>query len=281
VTAFLALLSAVLIGAADFVGGFVSRRVAPAVVACAGQGVGFVLGIPLALLWGWDALSGRDVALSLASGVAVGLGLVCFYAAMASGVVSLVAPVTAVTGAVLPVTVGILSDERPEPLAVAGIVVALVAVAIVSLAPADERTHGTGSPVRALGLAVTAGATFGVFYVLFAEIDESAGLWPVPLQKVSSTLVLLVLVAATGASLRTVRPIAGTVFAIGACEIVATAFVLVALQRGPLAVASVLASLYPITTVLLARIVLREHLTRPQLAGVALALVAIVLVSAG
>lgn len=280
-TALFALSSALLIGAADFLGGLVSRRVPSAVVACLGQGLGLLLGVPLALLWGWDALHARDVGLSLASGVGVGLGIVCFYAAMAAGTVSIVAPVTAVTGAVIPVSVGLARGERPGAAAVAGIGLALVAVTVVSLAPGEARADGArGDGARVLLLALTAGVSFGAFFVLFAEIDEDAGMWPLPLQRVASTVLLLGLVLATGASLRTARSAARAAVAIAALEVTATVFVLLAVQRGPLAVASVLASLYPVTTVLLAGLVLRERLTRLQLSGVGLALVAVVLVSA-
>jgi drug/metabolite transporter (DMT)-like permease len=281
VTALFALLSAVLVGGADFLGGFVSRRAPSTVVVAAGQLLGLLVGIPLALAWGSDGLALGDVLLSLASGLGIGVGLLCFYAAMAAGVVSLVAPITAVTGAVIPVGVGLARGERPEAVALTGIVLALAAVTVVSLAPDDRAATGQRSmEPRVLALALAAGVAFGAFYVLFAEINEDAGMWPVPIQRVASSALLLALVAWTGASLRAARPIAHYAAGIAVLEVVATMFVLLAVQRGPLAVASVLASLYPVTTVLLAGIVLRERLTRVQMAAVALALVAVALVSA-
>lgn len=278
-TALFALLSAGLVGGADFLGGLVSRRVPATAVAWGGQTLGLLIGIPVALLWGWDALVARDVLLSLLSGAGVGIGIVCFYAAMAAGMVSLVAPVTAVTGAVIPATVGLVRGERPGSLAVAGIVLALVAVAVVSLAPGEHQQ--AGSAVRTVGLALVAGVAFGGFFVVFAEIDEQAGMWPLPLQRITSSLLLLALLLVTAGSPRAIRPVLPTILVIATLEIAATVFVLLAVQRGPLSVASVLASLYPVTTVLLAALVLRERLSRLQLSGVALALVAVVLVSAG
>lgn len=276
-TALLALASAALVGGADFVGGLTSRRAHAVVVAIAAQATGLVLGIPLALVWGWDALEPRDIALSLASGVCIGIGFACFYTAMGAGLISLVAPITAVTGAVVPVTVGLARGERPGTLAVIGIAIALVAIAIVSLAPSagGERRQVGRSVVLSLG----AGVAFGGFYVLFSEISDAAGMWPVSLQRVASVAVLGMLIPASGAHLGAVRGLGRPAIAIATLEVSATVFLLLALQRGPLTIASVLASLYPVTTVILAALVLQERLTALQLAGVALALGSILLVS--
>ncbi len=276
-TALLALLSAALIGGADFVGGLTSRRHPPLVVAVMAQLVGLAIGVPLALVWGWDALSTRDVLFSIGSGVCVGLGFACFYTAMGRGTISLVVPIAAVSGATIPVAVGIGGGDRPSTLALIGIALALVAVAIVSLAPDADATGNDASST--LLLALGAGIFFGAFYVVFAEISEDSGVWAIPLQRTGSVAVLVALALLLRAPLSAGRQVARPALAIAMLEVSATVPLLLALQRGPLSVASVLASLYPVTTVALAALVLRERLSRPQLAGVGLALVAVVLVS--
>ena len=277
VTALLALVSAALIGGADFVGGLTSRRHPPLVVAVTAQLLGLAIGIPLALVWGWDEVSTHDVLFSIGSGVCVGLGFACFYTAMGTGTISLVVPLAAVTGATIPVTVGIGGGERPSELALAGIALALVAVAIVSLAPGTESSGA--APARTVVLSLGAGIAFGAFYVLFAEISEASGVWPVSLQRIGSVAVLGAIALLLRAPLAAGRQVVRPALAIAALEVAATVPLLLALQRGPLSIASVLASLYPVTTVALAALVLRERLSRLQLAGVGLALIAVVLVS--
>ncbi len=279
-SAVFALASAVLVGGADFVGGLVSRRLSPVAVAIAAQAIGLVVGVPIALLWGWEEVLARDVGFSVVSGVAVGLGLAAFYASMGSGLISLVAPLAAVVGAAVPVVVGISRGERPDPVTWLGIGLAVVAIGIVSVAP-GEGAAADAMAIRVVGLSLFAGVMFGLFYVALAEVGEDAGMWPVTLQRVGSVAVLGLLVVrfrvAAGSVANAVRP--GVVVA--ALEVGAFMFLLLALQRGDLAVTSVLASLYPVTTVILARGLLHERLSRPQLAGVALALAAVVLVSTG
>ena len=278
-TALLALTSAVLIGGADFVGALVSRRAPAASVAFVGQTLGLLIGIPLALAWGWDALGTADVLYSLASGLFVGGGLAVFYAAMAGGVISLAAPTTAVIGALVPVVVGFARGERPGTLALVGIPLALVAVAIVSLAP--SQSSDPASRTRPILLAVLAGACFGLFYVSLAEVSEAAGAWPIPIQRVASVSLLALVLILTRTSWSTLGGLTRPGLLIACLEVAATVLVLLALQRGPLTIASVLVSLYPVTTVLLAALYLHERLSRTQLAGVGLALGAVVLISVG
>src|SRR6187551_2559445 len=136
-TAVLAIASALLVGGADFIGGFLSRSSSPVRVAALAQAIGLALAIPAALAVDAERVTGADAAWSAGSGVAVGLGLVLFYTAMTRGMISLVAPVAAVTGAVVPVVYALASGERPGTTAVVGIALAVAAIGLVSLAP-DE-----------------------------------------------------------------------------------------------------------------------------------------------
>ncbi len=281
-TALFALASAVLIGGADFVGGLGSRRAPAPVVAASAQVIGLALALPLALIWTWDAVTLEDVVLSVGGGIAVGLGLVAFYSAMTLGMISLVAPIAAVTGAALPVCIGLVRGEDPGPVALVGIVLALVAVASVSIAPGGVTLVPGGTGARVILLALLAGLLFGVFYVFLTGVDESAGMWPVALMRVGSIAGLAVVLLVLRAPV--VRPAHGVLtisLTVAVLEVAATVPLLLALQRGPISIAAVLASLYPVTTTLLAAGLLHERLSRPQLAGVVLALVAVVLVSTG
>jgi len=277
-TALLAIASALLVGGADFTGGFLSRTVSPFRVAALAQLVGLALALPTAVLVASERVTGGDVAWAAGSGIAVGLGLVAFYSAMARGMISLVAPVTAVTGAMVPVVYALGSGERPGTAAVVGIALAIAAIALVSLAPTGEQSATAGG-LRVLPLAFAAGILFGLFYVCFARVHEDAGMWPVAISRIASAglVVALALVVTDGLA---VRPAAmPRIAAIGVLELGAAVTLLLALQRGPVSVASVLASLYPVTTTFLAALVLRERLRGLQLVGVALALVAVTLIS--
>lgn len=281
-TAFLAILSALLVGGADFLGGLASRTASALRVAALAQAVGLPLAFLLALVVDADRVAGDDVAWALGSGVAVACGFACFYTAMGQGLISVVAPLAAVTGAAVPVFYALARGERPGTAASIGIVIALVAVVIVSIAQvAPEHAHLAIAP-DVVGLSLLAGGCFGIFYVAFSLISEDAGLWPVALERTAATVTLAAIaLALTRGALAVPSRLVRLVITIGVLEVGATVPLLLALQRGPVAIASVLASLYPVTTVLLAASVLRERMSRRQLVGVGLALVAVVLVSTG
>ncbi len=276
-TAVLAILSALLVGGADFTGGVLSRTLSPVRVAALAQLIGLTLAIPAALLVDWERVTGPDVAWAAGSGVAVGLGLVVFYTAMTRGMISLVAPVTAVTGAVVPVVYALGSGERPGAVALLGIALAIGAIVLVSLAPSPPApSHGA---LGALPLAFAAGVLFGLFYVCLARVHEDAGMWPVAISRVASAVVVVALALGATHGLAVPRAVVPRIASIGVLEVGAAVTLLLALQRGPVSVASVLASLYPVTTTFLAALVLRERLRGLQLVGVALALVAVALIS--
>ncbi len=226
-------------------------------------------------------LGGRPTAADLGWGAAAGLagaaGLVLFYRALATGVMSVVAPVTALTAAAVPVVGGLALGERLPPWATAGIVLALVAVVLV----AAEGGLPTLRAARSAGLlpALAAGVGFGVFFVLLDRTRPESTLWPlVAARSVSVGMVVLVALAVR-ASLRVSGRTPVLIVVAGVLDMAANALFLLATQQGQLAITGVLASLYPVSTVLLAQLVLRERLVRAQLAGLATAAVAVVLIS--
>ena len=281
-TALLALLSAVFVGSADFLGGMTSRSANGIRVAAAVSIVGIPPALAVALIYPADRVTATDAFWASLAGIVVAVGIGCFYLGMGRGLISVVAPVAAVTGAVVPVAYGLLRGERPGPVAICGLVIAFVAVTVVSLAPSEQHPDAAGVDATVIALAVAAGILFGLFYVTLSRASDDAGLWPVAIERLAASIVLAVLVVAvTRGPFGGARRLAPAVVAIAVLEIAATAPLLLALQRGPVAIASVVASLYPVTTVLLAGIVLRERLSRLQYTAVVCALVSVALVSSG
>jgi drug/metabolite transporter (DMT)-like permease len=275
-TVLLALTSAILIGAVDFLGGAASRHAPSVRVAALAQLAGVAPAVVVAVLVAWEDVRAVDVVWSTLAGAVVAVGLWLFYEAMARDMISVVAPLAAVTGAALPVVFGFARGDRPGTLVGGGIVCAIASIAAVSLVPGGSRLGRA-----AVVMSVAAGVLFGLFYIALDQVDDDAGLWPVALLRVGALPVLVAAALTTTRGLSISRAPALAVLAMGALEVGGSATLLLALQGGQLPVVSVLASLYPVTTVLLAAGVLGERMSRLQLAAVVLALVAVVLISLG
>ncbi|GAB3192942.1 hypothetical protein GCM10027261_06710 [Geodermatophilus arenarius] len=273
----LALASAVVYGMADFCGGIASRRAAAAAVVALSQAAGLVA-VVLLLPWLGGSPTPADLGWGAAAGVAGGAGLLLFYRSLATGVMSVVAPVTAVAAAALPVVGGLLLGERLGVLAALGILLALVAVVLVA-------AEGGLSSLRAARLgtvapALAAGAGFGLFFVLLDRTGGDSGLSPLLAARVVSVLLIGGLALASGRSLLVSRGVLPVVVLAGVGDMTANALFLVATQVGEqLAITGVLASLYPASTVVLAQVVLRERLAGAQRAGLAVAAAAVVLIA--
>ncbi len=272
-TELFALSSAALFGVGDFMGGYAARRASPLRVTALAQLVSLAVLVPLVLIVPATVVTGSDLAWGAVGGVFGVLGIVGLYTALSRGPMGVVAPITAVLGAVVPVAVGLIVGERPEALAMIGVVLGLVAIAWVSAG------SGPSGPIDRYALlpAVVAGVGFGLFFVCLAQTDEAAGMWPLAAARAVSVPVIVLLAARTGSILpaKPARPVAGGA---GAIDMLANGFFVAAAQRGLLSVVAVLSALYPIGTVLLARIVLGERLSRGQLAAVGVAVAAIALI---
>jgi drug/metabolite transporter (DMT)-like permease len=277
VAVLLALASAVVYGAADFCGGLASRRATAFAVVVVSQAAGLLLLLTLLPWLGGDATT-ADLAWGAASGVAGAAGLVLFYRALADGVMSVVAPVTAVTAAAVPVVVGLGIGDRIGPAAALGIALALVAVVLVAAEEglASLRSARPGNLVPALA----AGAGFGFFFVLLDRTGDDAGLTPLVAARVVSVAFVVALALMSRRSLAVPRAALPIVLLAGVGDMSANALFLLATQTGgQLAITGVLASLYPVSTVVLAQLLLRERLVGTQLAGLATAVTAVVLIS--
>jgi drug/metabolite transporter (DMT)-like permease len=273
----LALTSSVAWGAADFAGGLISRRLPTLAVTVVSQSVGFAA-LLVALAVAGFRFDQRSFALGVAAGAGGGAGLAAFYRALALGTMSIVSPVVA-CGAVVPFAISLATGERPSGIALAGAAVALGGAVLASVeesrAPARERA-------RAIALAVVAAGALGLFtYFLGLGSREGSALSTLLGARVGSLTLLLALTAALGATLRVGRRGLLPVAAVGLTDVTANALFALASTHGLLALVSVLGSLYPVTTVLLAHVVLDERLTGVQLAGVAVALAGVAALSVG
>ncbi|WBB74931.1 EamA family transporter [Micromonospora sp. WMMD1128] len=271
----LAAVSAIAFGTADFSGGKASRHADPIAVTVVSQLLSLPLLIVLVLVV--PGSPGKaDLAWGLLAGVAGAAGVMLLYRALATGVMSVVAPVTAITAAVVPIVAGLVFAASPGAVALGGAGLAVVAIALVSL---GERGGAGRVSGRVVGIALAAGLLFGVFFALLGQADERAGMWPVLAVRVSSIAFGLALAARTGARLRLGRRVLGWAAAAGLLDSAANALFLAAAGRGHLSVVAAIASLYPASTVLLALAVDRERLRPVQLAGRGFAAAALVLAS--
>lgn len=273
------LVAAVLFGSGDFCGALATRR-ATALQVVAGSHLIGLVGVGLVALAVGNPMTGRDLGLGAAGGVlgAVGVGLL--YRRLAVGPMYLVAPVTAVTAAAVPTLWGWIRGDSLSPAAWAGVVLALGAVALVSsVADGDGQGPITAAAVvESLG----SGLGFGGFYILVAMTDADSQPWPIVGARLATTVGLLAILAVLRrAPLPTDRTGISLIGATGLFEVAANCGYLYASTHGQLAVAAVLVSMYPISTVVLARLVLDERMTRVQIAGVVGAIAAAGLITRG
>ncbi|MFI8366969.1 EamA family transporter [Streptomyces sp. NPDC085466] len=277
---FLALASAMVLGAGDFVGGLAAKKARAVVVVVWSNAAGLATALTLVGLLSRSGSSWNEVFWGALAGLCGSAGAVLLYRALASGVMSLVAPTTAAAAAALPVVAGVLTGDRLSALAVIGVVCALAAVLLVSLSgdgsgeSADRRAM-----LRSLALALLAGAGFGAFFVFLAHTSSDTSLWPLVWARCASltAILLFILVRRTSPAL-SARP-ARLALLSGVLDMGSSALFLVAVRDGSLAVVGLLSSLYPISTVLLARLVLKERIRGIQHVGVALAVGSVVLLA--
>ena len=279
----LALCSAALYGAADFLGGLGARRTSALVVVAGSQLTGLaLLGVILPLL-PHAAPSTRDFIWGGVAGLAGGVGVALLYRALAVGRMAVVAPTTAVCAVAIPMTAAMLLGERPAAGRLAGMGLAIVAIVLVSQ---QRRVAGEGGdhPLTSrrlppgLQLALMSGVAIGLFFLALARTAATAGLWPLLAARVMSVGPFGVAAVVSGRSLRMPAPVAAIVIAAGAVDMLANALYLIATRYGSLSVVVTLSSLYPASTVILARVVLGERLSAWQGVGIACALIAVVLI---
>lgn len=272
----LALGAAITYGTADFLGGISAKRATTWTVVVLSQACGLaVLVVALPVLPAATVV-GSDYLWGAAAGTFGGVGLLLFFHALSLGNMSVVAPIAAVVGATVPVTAGIAMGERPAPVAALGIACALPAIALISREHVDAPVR---TPPGLLGAAALSGLGFGAFFVLVDQSGDGAGIHPLIGARGASVLLLGLL----GVAAKRIDLVGGRVLAAilvsGALDMTANVLFLYSAREGLLAIGSVISSMYPASTVVLARVVLGERLEAVQRAGLAMAAVAIALVA--
>ncbi|MCB0043974.1 MAG: DMT family transporter [Caldilineaceae bacterium] len=273
IAALFGLLAAASWGTGDFCGGLATKRSPGYSVVTATEFVGAFLLIALALITGEAWPDGRSIWFSIAAGLAGLLGLGSLYQGLAVGRMGVIAPLSALIGAVIPVAVGLFTAGWPDRMTLIGFAVALLAVWLLA---------GTGDfrPTRRdLILAGLAGIGFGFYYVLVAYAGEGGLYWTLTIARFAAGIAFLLFLLATRRPLLPKRSAWGLVGVSGMADVGGNIFYLLATQFGRMDVAAVLSSLFPGMTVLLARVFLDERLTRLQIVGVAAALIAVTLIA--
>jgi drug/metabolite transporter (DMT)-like permease len=295
-----ALAAALCYGSADFLGGAATRRAPVLSVLGISASAGAVIALAAALLAGGPPAA-AGIGWGASAGAAGGVGLIFFYAGLAAGPMSVVAPLSSLVSIVLPVGVALAAGERPGPLVYAGALVCLGAIVLVSSGggslAANPLRGGSGQPAgseeartaprrpglgRGIWYGIASGAAFGMFFVLIRNGGESGALWPVAVSRLAGLAVVL-----AAAAVMRARPVhwraGGRLFAAalmsGVLDVTANIWYVLATRAGLLGIAVVLTSLYSGVTVLLARVLLGERMHGVQRIGLALAAVGIILVT--
>ena len=269
----LALGASVCWGVGDFLGGVSARRFRVLGVLAVSQAAGFAAVALVALVAGGDFLGTEATLAAVGAGVSGAVGLGALYRGMAVGAIGVVAPISA-SAAAVPVVVGIARGERPAAIQLVGIALALIGVVLVSW------EHGqTGRLAAGVPFALLAAAGFGAYFLFMDRASSDDAFWAVTVARLSSSTLAVTAAVFAGALLvpRTALPI---IVAVGLFDVGANVLLALALNEGFVSLVSVLSSLYPVVTILLAVIVLHERPGRAQMAGGATALAGVALISA-
>lgn len=277
----LSLLSATCWGGSDFVGGLGARRAPALLVAASGHLFSLLLLLGLCVALRVPLPGAHPLIYAAVGGFEGALALAVFYRALAMGSMGLTAALTGLLTALIPVVFSFAHDGLPSPMTAAGLALGLAAIWLITRAPEAHEAEGSAHVVvpRALALGALAGTGFGAQMILFKYASEGGILWPITAARAAGCAAMLLALLAMpprGAW----RGFWLTGIAAGVLDTVGTLFFLRATQLGRLDIAALICSLYPAGTILLATLVLRERPTRRQLAGIALALSAVLLLGA-
>ena len=278
-TVVVGLVSALVYGAADFLGGTASRRISPVRVTAVAAVTGLVV-LLAALPFVGGTWSREAVLLGALSGVTGAVAIGLLYACLAIGPMSILSPLTAVVSAVVPLTIGLAGGERLGPIGYVALALALVAVVFVGFVP----EKGAVRPrLVGVAMAVGSGLAIGLFLVIIDQTPDDSGLVPLVLNRAVSGAILfatvgvLALIArrrGSGSDARGWRPGLRLAILCGVVDAAANTGLLIGLRIGELSVMAVLTALYPAGTIILAAIVLKERIAPVQVAGLVLAVAA-------
>jgi drug/metabolite transporter (DMT)-like permease len=271
----LALLAAVGWGMSDFGGGLTSRRAPVLGVLMWSQVASLAVGLPLVAAIEEPLMRPQDFAIAIGGGLLGATGLALLYRGLSVGRMGVVAPVAAVLTATLPVAYGFITEGVPSVVAIVGIGCAALSVVLVSRAPGAPDGRPSG-----LWYGLAAGAAFGLFTIFATQLADDLILSPTVVIRMGSILTVATWILVRRQPWRVDRRLLPVLVAIGVIDMSATGAYLAALAVGPIAIASILASLYPVVTTILAALVLRERVTPAHAVGIAAAGTAVVLISA-
>lgn len=268
-------LAALFIGSADLFGGMAARCHPPLAVAAWSQAIGVPIVLVAAILVPGDPI-GRDLAIGGLAGLGSAVGVSALYLGFAKGSVGIVAPTAATTAAAIPILVGLASGDRPTSLVAVGLVIGVTAIVLVGFVPGERRRSSLG-----LALGILSGLGFGGMVIAYAGTSADSGVWSVVTGRTVAALTAAVALAALSIDWRLVgearreSALAGVLGALGLGAFVAAS------QTADLIVLGVTLGLFPAVTVGLAAVVLREPMRATQWSGLALAVVAVTLISVG
>jgi drug/metabolite transporter (DMT)-like permease len=275
----IALFGAILYGGADFLGGVATRRDAWLRVTIYAELIGLIpLGIVTPLVWPHQP-SLASLGWGLAAGTVGAAGIALLYKGLGSGKMSVVAPITAVCATVIPVLAGLVLGDHPSSRSLVGVAVAVLAIVLVSQG-SHGHGAGEGSGQSGVGIALASGFSIGGFLILIAQANGN-GLWPLFVSRLAATGALIALALIRRQPLLPAVDVRATVQWCGVCDASATVCYALAVHPGALGIVATLISLYPATTIVLARLVLKEHLRRRQGVGLAFAAGAVLLITSG
>ena len=263
-------------GFSDFLGG-VSTRTTPLLgVLAITQIIGVLIALPLAIVHGETMPSQADLGWSVVSGLFGVVGLASLYHGLAVGRMGVVAPVTGVLVALIPVSFGFAFEGPPGALAIVGIGLAIASVAVVARVPGEHAEQSSG-----FWWGVVAGLTLGAFTVTISRVTHGLVFGPLAVVRLTEGLICVAAIVATRRPWRPARAAWPALVGVGVFDMSGTAAYIFAVQIGPLAIAGVLAALYPVVTVIGAATILRERMTRAHAVGIAAATLGVILIAAG
>jgi drug/metabolite transporter (DMT)-like permease len=274
----LALAASLTWGFADFGAGIVARRLPAFVVAGVVESAGLLVSAAVVLALHESPPSAKQFAWAAFAGVVGVVGLAAFYRALSVGAMGIIGPITA-TAAIVPVAYGLARGERPSTLQDAGVALAIVGVVAASLERVPDRRRRRFGP--GVGLALAAALCFGWALVGLSRAAPGGTAWSVFTMRAAAVPLVLGVVLVSKPPLRASARALGLLVVVGLGDTFATLLYSIATTRGLLSVVAVLASLYPIVIVVLARVLLTERVARAQLGGVVVALAGVALISAG
>jgi uncharacterized membrane protein len=269
------LISALTYGAADFTGGLIAKRTSSLGIVILGHIGSLFLLVPFALLVGETLPPGRDLFFAILAGVAGGIGLILLYRSLAEGQMSLASPVSALVAASIPVLVGLWTQGLPGTFMLIGFALALVAIWLI----AQNGKINLVNILEQVRLPFISGIFFGLFFVGMAQGSAHAIIWPVVATRLGSIPSLLLYSFLTRQRWLPERKHWGNIGLISLLDTAGNLFYVMASQVGRLDLAALVSSLYPGSTVALARIVLKEKITPSQMVGILCALVALIFIS--